>query len=85
MGPLLTTAGCLRQGDGGGHSSEQRRRASGTQPRPVVMEVALPWLDGISIVDTPGTNAIELEHAAITHAMIPKCDLVMPEAIFSDD
>eukprot|EP01051_Picozoa_sp_SAG22_P019513 SAG22_NODE_3628_length_1607_cov_0.947613_2_plen_322_part_01 len=37
----------------------------------------VPWLDGISIADTPGTNAVIKEHTRITDDIIPKCDLVL--------
>lgn len=43
------------------------------------MELLLPieWLDEISIVDTPGTNAIIRTHEAITTEFVPRSDLVL--------
>ncbi len=43
------------------------------------MELLLPveWLDEISIVDTPGTNAIIRAHEAITTEFVPRSDLVL--------
>ncbi len=56
----------------------------GPEPsRSVVSEhqhiVSLPvdWLAEISIVDTPGTNAILREHEAITTQFVPRADLVL--------
>jgi small GTP-binding protein len=41
-----------------------------------VIEAPLELLRDISIVDTPGTNAIERKHEAITREFIPRADLV---------
>ncbi len=43
------------------------------------LELTLPvdWLADISIVDTPGTNAIIRSHEAITTEFIPRSDLVL--------
>ena len=62
-------------------AARQQRVVTG-QPRPVVLELPVPWLAGISIVDTPGTNSVDDEHTAITDAIIPKCDLVRLFAAF---
>ena len=54
-----------------------------TQERIVVNEhehvLTLPvdWLDEISIVDTPGTNAIIRAHETITSQFVPRSDLVL--------
>ncbi|WP_412060331.1 dynamin family protein [Rubrivirga sp. IMCC45206] len=36
-----------------------------------------PLLEGLSVVDTPGTNSIVLEHQALTEDFIPRADLVL--------
>ncbi|MEA2584944.1 MAG: hypothetical protein QOF33_3029, partial [Thermomicrobiales bacterium] len=36
-----------------------------------------PFLDEITVVDTPGTNAIIREHEALTHRFVPRSDLVL--------
>ena len=43
------------------------------------LEITLPaeWLADISIVDTPGTNAIIRSHEAITSEFIPRSDLIL--------
>jgi len=53
------------------------------QKREVVDEnhhvIALPidWLSEITIVDTPGTNAIIRSHETITTQFVPRSDLVL--------
>ena len=42
-----------------------------------VIEEPLPILSEIHLVDTPGTNAIEREHEAITRRFVPNSDLVL--------
>jgi len=42
-----------------------------------LMELPAPILEGVSIVDTPGTNAIQREHEALTTDFIPRSDLVI--------
>ena len=42
-----------------------------------VYAVPAPLLQDINIVDTPGTNAIQREHEAITQEFIPRSDLVL--------
>ena len=42
-----------------------------------VTELPIPWLDDIMVVDTPGTNAVFLEHEALTRALIPSSDMVL--------
>lgn len=34
------------------------------------------WLDNVAIVDTPGTNSINLDHDQLTKLIIPRADLV---------
>jgi small GTP-binding protein len=36
-----------------------------------------PFLDDITVVDTPGTNAIIREHEALTRRFVPRADLVL--------
>lgn len=44
-----------------------------------VDELSLPvdWLSNVCLVDTPGTNAIVLEHGELTKRIIPRADLVI--------
>jgi small GTP-binding protein len=42
-----------------------------------VLSVPAPFLSEITIVDTPGTNAIYREHEAITREFLPRADLVL--------
>ncbi|HUV15216.1 MAG TPA: dynamin family protein, partial [Pelolinea sp.] len=42
-----------------------------------VLELPAPLLKGVSIVDTPGTNAIQREHEVLTTDFIPRSDLVI--------
>jgi small GTP-binding protein len=42
-----------------------------------VLSVPAPLLDEITIVDTPGTNAIYREHETITRDFLPRSDLVL--------
>lgn len=44
-----------------------------------VDELSLPvaWLSDVCLVDTPGTNAIVLEHGELTKRIIPRADLVI--------
>ena len=46
-------------------------------PAPLIVELPVPWLRDVTLVDTPGTNAIIEGHAEITNAIIPRCDLVL--------
>lgn len=43
----------------------------------MVLTLPVDWLADISIVDTPGTNAIIRSHEAITTEFIPRSDLVL--------
>ena len=43
----------------------------------LVLTLPVDWLADISIVDTPGTNAIIRSHEAITTEFIPRSDLVL--------
>jgi small GTP-binding protein len=42
-----------------------------------VINLAVPYLKEISIVDTPGTNAIIREHEKITTTFVPRSDLIL--------
>lgn len=57
------------------HAETQERRAVNEN----LLEVTLPvaFLREISIVDTPGTNAIIRAHEAITEEFVPRSDLVL--------
>lgn len=37
----------------------------------------LPSLEGVALVDTPGTNAIIRQHQALTEGFLPRADLVL--------
>ena len=43
----------------------------------VLLKIPSPWLSDISIVDTPGTNAIVRSHEAITTEFVPRSDIVL--------
>lgn len=42
-----------------------------------ILTLPVEWLDEISIVDTPGTNAIIRTHEEITSQFVPRADLVL--------
>lgn len=42
-----------------------------------IMHLPAPLLESVSIVDTPGTNAIQREHEALTTEYIPRSDMVI--------
>lgn len=67
--PTTTQITIMRYGE----KSEQRRRAH------ALLELHYPadFLQDISIVDTPGTNAIEREHERLTEEFIPRSDLIL--------
>ena len=46
-------------------------------PPPTTIELPVPWLEDVTLVDTPGTNAIVQGHAEITEAIVPRCDLLL--------
>ena len=56
-----------------GEKSEQSQRER------AILELHYPadFLQDISIVDTPGTNAIEREHERLTEEFIPRSDLIL--------
>jgi small GTP-binding protein len=43
----------------------------------IVREYPAPFLDEITIVDTPGTNAIIREHEQLTQQFVPRSDMVL--------
>ncbi|MCD6288986.1 MAG: dynamin family protein [Anaerolineae bacterium] len=43
----------------------------------VILAYPAEWLRDISIVDTPGTNAVIQQHQQVTEAFIPRSDLVL--------
>src|SRR4051812_7697571 len=42
-----------------------------------IMQVPVPWLREINLVDTPGTNAIVQRHQQLTEHFVPRSDLVL--------
>jgi len=42
-----------------------------------IYSVPVPWLKYMTIVDTPGTNAIEQAHELVTKEFVPRADLVL--------
>jgi small GTP-binding protein len=57
------------------HGKETSRVA--VDPDVDIVAVPAPLLDEITIVDTPGTNAIYREHEAMTREFLPRSDLVL--------
>lgn len=47
------------------------------RPPPTTIGLPVPWLEDVTLVDTPGTNAIIQGHAEITEAIVPRCDLLL--------
>mmetsp|Transcript_37303 Transcript_37303/g.64722 ORF Transcript_37303/g.64722 Transcript_37303/m.64722 type:complete len:581 (-) Transcript_37303:443-2185(-) len=41
------------------------------------VHLPVPWLEKISLVDTPGTNAVVLQHEKITQRIIPRADIIL--------
>ena len=70
-GPVPTTdkITVLRHGD----AAETHRRGEFVTER----TVPAPLLEGMALVDTPGTNSIVLEHQALTEDFVPRADLVL--------
>ena len=67
--PTTTQINILRYG-------ENQERTALDEHRQVV-HLPVPWLSEISIVDTPGTNAIIRQHEEITSQFVPRADLVI--------
>jgi small GTP-binding protein len=67
--PTTTQINILRYGE------HQERIVVNEQQH--VLTLPIEWLDEISIVDTPGTNAIIRAHEAITSQFVPRSDLVL--------
>ena len=70
-GPVPTTdkITVLRHGE----ADETHRRGEFVTER----TVPAPLLEGLALVDTPGTNSIVLEHQALTEDYVPRADLVL--------
>ena len=67
--PTTTRIHVLRHG-----ATESRRTlADGVEER----TAALPFLEHLTLVDTPGTNALDRHHEAITERYVPRADLVL--------
>ena len=57
------------------HGPEEARR---TLPDGIEERTApLPFLEHLTLVDTPGTNALDRRHEAITERYVPRADLVL--------
>jgi small GTP-binding protein len=67
--PTTTQINILRYG------VEQERRVINDSQHVVTLPV--DWLNEISIVDTPGTNAIIRSHEMLTSQFVPRADLVL--------
>ncbi len=67
--PTTTQINILR------HGAEQERQIISEQLQMLTLPVE--WLAEMSIVDTPGTNAIIRSHEAITSQFVPRSDLVL--------
>jgi len=67
--PTTSTIQVLRYG------AELRQEQSGPETTTVYLPVA--WLHEISLVDTPGTNAVIQRHQEITEHFVPRSDLVL--------
>lgn len=67
--PTTTQINILR------HGPEQERTVVNENLH--VISLPIEWLGEISIVDTPGTNAIIRAHEAITSQFVPRADLVL--------
>ncbi len=67
------------------HGAEDRTSpyATGLEPNATVDEFVLrrelpfSFLDGVALVDTPGTNAVIRRHQALTEGFLPRADLVV--------
>jgi small GTP-binding protein len=57
------------------HGAEETRRLQedGVEER----TAPLPFLEHLTLVDTPGTNALDRRHEAITERYVPRADLVL--------
>jgi len=58
-----------------GYGDSQREQI--IEPGKSSIELPVPFLQDISIVDTPGTNAILREHESLTTDFIPRSDIVI--------
>jgi small GTP-binding protein len=67
--PTTTQINILRYGKDAGRTLVKENQ--------LVLTLPVDWLADISIVDTPGTNAIIRSHEAITSDFIPRSDLVL--------
>jgi small GTP-binding protein len=67
--PTTTQINLLRHGD------EEARTIEGENLHVIAAPIGL--LENLSIVDTPGTNAIIRQHEAITNEFVPRSDLVL--------
>ncbi|KYQ93485.1 hypothetical protein DLAC_06178 [Tieghemostelium lacteum] len=72
--PTTSRINILKYGD----KQQHRQVASGLSDEDhEVIQLPVSWLKDISLVDTPGTNAVIKGHQEITEHFIPKSDLVL--------
>lgn len=69
--PTTTTINMLRYGDGDQTGSVQRNQDY------IELFLPVPLLKQVTIVDTPGTNAIIKEQTKLTKGFIPQSDLIL--------
>jgi small GTP-binding protein len=74
-GPVPTTAEVTIIRYGIDDSATQRRAVGSDGVAVIAQDIDL--LRTISLVDSPGTNAIDRRHEALTKEYLPKCDLVL--------
>ncbi|MBN1934561.1 MAG: dynamin family protein [Anaerolineae bacterium] len=67
--PTTTQVHILRYGEAQGHAQVDEHQAILTLPAEMLAE--------ISIVDTPGTNAVIREHETITNRFVPRADIIL--------
>lgn len=67
--PTTTQINILRHGES--------KKSTFIKENQILVELPSDWLREVSIVDTPGTNAIMRSHEAITTEFIPRSDLVL--------
>eukprot|EP00817_Percolomonadidae_sp_ATCC50343_P005636 CAMPEP_0117422480 /NCGR_PEP_ID=MMETSP0758-20121206/3303_1 /TAXON_ID=63605 /ORGANISM="Percolomonas cosmopolitus, Strain AE-1 (ATCC 50343)" /LENGTH=637 /DNA_ID=CAMNT_0005205109 /DNA_START=109 /DNA_END=2022 /DNA_ORIENTATION=+ len=59
------------------HEEEDKETIIDQQNKTLRVYLDKPWLRRVSVVDTPGTNAIDKSHQALTEHFIPKSDLIL--------
>ncbi|MXV19493.1 dynamin family protein [Deinococcus xianganensis] len=59
------------------HGEEPGQMEPTSDPFVSRLTYPLPSLEGVALVDTPGTNAIVRQHQALTEGFLPRADLVL--------